>query len=74
MEYYQLNQANLIDYLKSLHEIQPRFSSFDNVVVQEINDGNMNYAFVVINTLDVNQSIFVKQAPPYIKVLGKEWP
>ena len=74
MEYYQLNQANLIDYLKSLHEIQPRFSSFDNVLVQEINDGNMNYAFVVTNTLDVNQSIFVKQAPPYIKVLGKEWP
>jgi len=74
VEYYQLNQANLIDYLKSLHEIQPLFSSFDNVVVQEINDGNMNYAFVVTNTLDVNQSIFVKQAPPYIKVLGKEWP
>jgi 5-methylthioribose kinase len=34
----------------------------------------MNYAFVVTNTLDLNQSVFVKQAPPYIKVLGEDWP
>lgn len=74
MEYYQLTQTNLIDYLKWLPEIQLRLSSFDNLKVQEINDGNMNYAFVVTNTLDKNQSVFVKQAPPYIKVLGEQWP
>ena len=34
----------------------------------------MNYAFIVTNTLDSNQSVFVKQAPPYIKVLGEDWP
>ena len=74
MEYYQLKQTNLVDYLQSLPEAQQRFSSFDNLEVQEINDGNMNYAFVVTNTLDSNQSVFVKQAPPYIKVLGEDWP
>jgi 5-methylthioribose kinase len=74
MEYYQLKQSNLIDYLQSLPEAQQRFSCFDNLEVQEINDGNMNYAFVVTNTLDSNQSVFVKQAPPYIKVLGEQWP
>ena len=74
MEYYQLNQANLIGYLKSLPEAQQRFSSFINLDVQEINDGNMNYAFIVTNPLDTNQSVFVKQAPPYIKVMGEEWP
>jgi 5-methylthioribose kinase len=74
MEYYQLNQSNLIGYLQSLPEAHQRFSSFDNVEVKEINDGNMNYAFVVTNTLDSNQSVFVKQAPPYIKVLGEDWP
>lgn len=74
MEYYLLNQTNLIDYLKSLPEVQIIFSSFDHLDVQEINDGNMNYAFVVTNTLDSNQSVFVKQAPPYIKVLGDQWP
>ena len=42
--------------------------------VQEINDGNINYAFVVTNKLDSKQSVFVKQAPPYIKVLGEGWP
>ena len=74
MKYYQLKQTNLVDYLQSLPEAQQRFSSFDNLEVQEINDGNMNYAFVVTNTLDSNQSVFVKQAPPYIKVLGEDWP
>jgi 5-methylthioribose kinase len=74
MEYYQLTQTNLIDYLQLLPEVQRKFSSFDRLKVQEINDGNMNYAFVVTNTLDTNQSVFVKQAPPYIKVLGEQWP
>ena len=74
MEYYQLNQTNLIGYLQSLPEAQQRFSSFDNLQVQEINDGNMNYAFVVTNPLNAHQSVFVKQAPPYIKVMGEDWP
>ncbi|MFQ3189179.1 MAG: 5-methylthioribose kinase [Paraglaciecola sp.] len=74
MEFYQLTQINLIDYLQSLPEVQRRFSSFDNLEVQEINDGNMNYAFVVTNMLDTKQSVFVKQAPPFIKVLGENWP
>jgi 5-methylthioribose kinase len=74
MEYYLLNQANIIGYLQSLPGSPLSFSSFDNLGVQEINDGNMNYAFIVTNTLDSNQSVFVKQAPPYIKVLGEDWP
>ena len=74
MEYYQLNQTNIVDYLQSLPEAHQRFSCFDNLVVQEINDGNMNYAFVITNKRDSNQSVFVKQAPPYIKVLGEDWP
>jgi len=74
MEYYQLNQSNLIDYLQSIPEAQQRFSSFDDLDVQEITDGNMNYAFVVINKHNSDQAVFVKQAPPYIKVLGTEWP
>jgi 5-methylthioribose kinase len=74
MEYYQLNQANLVDYLKALPEVQLGFSSFDDLEVQEINDGNMNYAFVVTNNQHATQSVFVKQAPPYIKVLGEDWP
>ncbi|WP_339721344.1 S-methyl-5-thioribose kinase [uncultured Paraglaciecola sp.] len=74
MEYYQLNHSNLIDYLQSLPEVLLRFSSFDDLEVQEIKDGNMNFAFVVTNKQDSNQSVFVKQAPPYIKVMGEQWP
>jgi 5-methylthioribose kinase len=74
MEYYQLTPTNIVAYLQSLPEVCQKFSSVDNLEVQEILDGNMNYAFVVSNKLNVNQSVFVKQAPPYIKVLGEQWP
>ncbi len=74
MEYYQLNAANLLSYLASLPSMQQRFLSFAPLQVTEVNDGNMNYAFVVKDPRQPTQSIFVKQAPPYIKVLGKDWP
>lgn len=74
MEYFQLSRLNLTDYLRSLPEIQHRFSNFDNLKVQEITDGNMNFAFVVSNKQEPSQSVFIKQAPPYIKVMGEQWP
>jgi 5-methylthioribose kinase len=75
MKYFLLNQSNIIDYLKSVPELKKRFLSFDNLDVREITDGNMNYAFVVSDTKNSgNNSVFVKQAPPFIKVLGQDWP
>ena len=71
MEYYLLNQANIVGYLQSLPKCLLKFSSFDDLEVQEINDGNMNYSFVVTNTLDFNQSVFITQAPPYIKYYAR---
>lgn len=74
MEYFQLKPDNLIDYLQTLPELNEVFSSFEQLDVQEVTDGNMNYAFTVTNNRAPEQSIFVKQAPPYIKVMGEQWP
>ncbi|MEP1386023.1 MAG: S-methyl-5-thioribose kinase [Paraglaciecola sp.] len=72
--YFQLNAENLVSFLASLPEMQSHFSSFQNLGVTEITDGNMNYAFVVSNLDNPEESVFCKQSPPYIKVLGEEWP
>ena len=74
MSYFQLNIGNLVTFLALLPEMQEQFSSFDNLEVTEITDGNMNYAFVVNNLDAPSESVFCKQSPPYIKVMGEDWP
>lgn len=74
MLYFKLTSENLVAFLASLPEMQAHFSSFDNLDVSEITDGNMNYAFVVSNLDKPEESVFCKQSPPYIKVLGEDWP
>lgn len=74
MQYYQLDASNLLGFLRSLPEMTTLFSSFEQLEVQEITDGNMNFAFIVTNSQAPNQTVFIKQSPPYIKVMGEDWP
>jgi 5-methylthioribose kinase len=74
MQYYQLDANNLVGFLRSLPEMSEVFTSFEQLDIQEITDGNMNFAFIVSNSQNPSQSVFVKQAPPYIKVMGEDWP
>lgn len=41
------------------------------LVVRDITDGNLNFAFSVGEAADEARAVFVKQAPGYIKVLGE---
>ncbi|MFT2090234.1 S-methyl-5-thioribose kinase [Paraglaciecola sp. 2405UD69-4] len=74
MSYFQLNANNLVSFLSSLPEMQNRFSGFEYLKVEEITNGNMNFAFVVTNQQNPTESIFCKQSPPFIKVMGEDWP
>lgn len=40
----------------------------------EIGDGNLNYVFRVFDASNPERSLVVKQAPPYIKILGPDYP
>ncbi|HJP30125.1 MAG TPA: S-methyl-5-thioribose kinase [Candidatus Latescibacteria bacterium] len=40
---------------------------------EEVGDGNLNFVFRVWRHHDPERSLIVKQAPPYIKVLGPEY-
>lgn len=47
------------------------FSADESLTVAEIGDGNLNFVYRISGD---NQSLIVKQALPYIRVIGEGWP
>ena len=60
-----------------IHERQAEIGYFDTNAVlktQEIGDGNLNFVYRVFDTARPERSLVLKQAPPYIKILGPDYP
>ena len=70
----ELNPATLQDYLCSRHAEIGIFEPDTEFRVEEIGDGNLNTVYRVSDTARPECSIVLKYAPPYIKVLGPDYP
>jgi len=46
----------------------------DSLEVAEIGDGNLNFVYRVSNSDDASRSVILKQAVPYLRMVGEEWP
>lgn len=68
--YQPLNAEKAIQLAKSL---PGRFPSHADLECHEIGDGNLNLVFHV-TAKNTNDSIIIKQAVPYAKVVGESWP
>jgi 5-methylthioribose kinase len=73
MPYEILTPETLVDYLKSIDAMRTLFSSFDNLEVIEVGDGNLNYVYLITNRDTVTETIALKQAVPYLRVVGESW-
>ncbi|MEN8302753.1 MAG: S-methyl-5-thioribose kinase [Campylobacterota bacterium] len=73
MSYKILDINNIQEYLFSLPEIKSFFSS-DSLEVKEIGDGNLNFVFLATSSTDSSKSLIVKQAVPYLRCVGEEYP
>ena len=62
---------DIIDYLESRGILSRVSESADSVEVTEVTAGNMNRVFIARGPLG---SVAVKQAPPWVQVVGPEWP
>ncbi|MFD1927476.1 S-methyl-5-thioribose kinase [Sporosarcina siberiensis] len=49
------------------------FSEHSELSCTEIGDGNLNYVFRITD-INTDESIIIKQALPYAKVVGESWP
>ena len=70
----ELNKETIIQYLR---ERQAEIGFFDpdaNLHSEEIGDGNLNFVYRVSDTKQPERSLVLKQAPPYIKILGPDYP
>ena len=69
-----LNRDNIAHYLE---ERQAEIGFFDTdaaLQVEEIEDGNLNFVYRVFDASKPEPSLVLKQAPPYIKILGPDYP
>ena len=73
MSYKILNNSNIQEYLLSLPEIKSFFNS-ESLEVKEIGDGNLNFVFLATSINDSSKSLIVKQAVPYLRCVGEEYP
>jgi len=74
MEFSRLTEAAVPSYLRSLPAMGEHFSSFDALAVVEVGDGNLNYVYLVTNRRQPAETVVLKQAVPYLRVVGESWP
>ena len=73
MDYYALDTTTVIDYIKSRSELNGFFPNGANLTAREVGDGNLNFVFIVENNNDPSNSLVVKQALPYLRILGESF-
>jgi 5-methylthioribose kinase len=74
MAYYPLDTESVIDYVKNVPELKDFFPADAKITAREVGDGNLNFVFFVENSADPTNSLVVKQALPYLRVVGEDWP
>ena len=70
----ELSRETIPQYLR---ERQVEVGFFDpdaNLHSEEIGDGNLNFVYRVFDAEQPERSLVLKQAPPYIKILGPDYP
>lgn len=69
-KYYELTEQTAGDYVKGKTDF---FSDDATLECSEIGDGNLNLVFR-IKDVDTGKSIILKQALPYVRAAGDDWP
>lgn len=73
-EYYPLDTKTVIDYVWTRPELLDVFHKDDQLQAEEVGDGNLNLVFKVWATADPNRTVVMKQALPYVRLVGESWP
>ncbi|MEX3693243.1 S-methyl-5-thioribose kinase [Paraburkholderia sp. BR14263] len=74
MHFEAFSSAELTEYLLGIPAVCARLGDDRELQVVEVGDGNLNYVYFVSSTRDPRLSVVVKQAPPYLRLVGETWP
>lgn len=73
MDYKKLDKTSIIEYLSNIKKIKDYFGN-DELQAQEIGDGNLNYVYKISSVQDPKKSLIAKQAVPYLRCVGEDFP
>jgi 5-methylthioribose kinase len=73
-KYKPLDPTTVIDYVRGRNELGELFNAGEALESVEVGDGNLNLVFKVWATADPNRTIVIKQALPYVRLVGESWP
>jgi len=73
MNYKILNKNSVVEYLLEIKEVMDFFEDLE-IVADEIGDGNLNYVYIVKSVKNPDKAMIVKQAVPFLRCVGEEFP
>ena len=72
--YRILDKESIPDYLATLPAVMDVLGTGSSFEITEIGDGNLNFVYKVRNAADPTRSVILKQAVPYLRMVGEQWP
>jgi len=78
-QYRILDRDSLPEYLSEIPEVLAVLTDNTSITaadidILEIGDGNLNFVYRVANAADSSRAVIVKQAVPYLRMVGEQWP
>ena len=72
--YHPLDIQRACDYVRSRPELSDMFRAGEALEAVEVGDGNINFVFKVWAKADPERTVILKQAVPYVRLVGDSWP
>ena len=73
MAYQVLNEQSILTYLRSRPALAELLPPGASLTAREVGDGNLNAVYIVQNSDNPKQALIIKQALPYLRLLGEDW-
>ncbi len=73
-DYQILDRDSVPGYLLAIPAVAEILGAEAELRIDEIGDGNLNFVYRVTNSADASRSVILKQAVPYLRMVGEEWP
>lgn len=73
MAYQELSEATILAYLQTRPALEPLLTPLGELSAKEVGDGNLNAVYIIESVAQPSKGIVVKQALPYLRILGEDW-
>jgi 5-methylthioribose kinase len=74
MTYTVLDKSSIPEYLNGLPKVVEVLGKGSSLDIEEIGDGNLNYVYKIRRSDSPDRSVVLKQAVPYLRMAGEDWP